>query len=273
VAKVRLDTLLTSRGLAETRQKAQAMILAGQVLVNDQAMDKPGKRVQDNVDLTVRGGPRYVSRGGLKLEHALDRFGLDVSGKIAVDVGASTGGFTDCLLQRGALRVYAIDVGYGQLAWQLRQDPRVVVLERTNIRYLEGLAEPVELATIDVSFISLELVWPAVLRLLEPRGKVLALIKPQFEAGREQVQRGGVVRDPGVHRQVLEEAVQGAVRAGLRMRGLTASPLRGPAGNVEFFAYLTNDVRLDNICLPDAMEVALAEARSIQGKAAEMAQE
>jgi len=248
------------------------MILAGQVLVDGQLMDKPGQRVEDDVEVTVREGLRYVGRGGLKLEHALDRFGVDVSGKIAVDVGASTGGFTDCLLQRGARRVYTVDVGYGQLAWQLRQDRRVVVLERTNIRYLEGLPEPVDLATIDVSFISLELIWPAVLRLLEPRGKVLALIKPQFEAAREQVQKGGVVIDSTVHRQVLEQAVRGAVQAGLRIRGLTASPLKGPAGNIEFFAYLTKDARLDNISLPDEIETALAAA-PIQGEAAEIEQE
>lgn len=262
-----MDTLLTRRGLAETQQKAQAMILAGQVLVGDQLVDKPGQGVEDNVEVTVREGLRYVGRGGLKLEHAVDRFGVDVSGKTAVDVGASTGGFTDCLLQRGARRVYAVDVGYGQLAWQLRQDPRVVVLERTNVRYLEDLPELVELATIDVSFISLELVWPVVVRLLQARGEILALVKPQFEARREQVQKGGVVRDSKVHRQVLERVVQRAASEGLRIRGLTASPLKGPAGNVEFFAYLTKDDRLDNVSLHEAAEAALAEAQSIQGKA------
>jgi len=267
VAKVRLDTLLTRRGLAESRQKAQALILAGQVLVDDELIDKPGKRVQEDAQVAIREGLKYVSRGGLKLEHALDRFGVDVSDKVVADVGASTGGFTDCLLQRGARRVYAIDVGYGQLAWRLRQDPRVVVLERTNIRYLEGLPEVVDLATIDVSFISLELVWPVVIELLSPRGEILALVKPQFEAGREEVQKGGVVRDPQVHRQVLEKVVRGPLGEGLRLRGLTASPLKGPAGNVEFFAYLTKDARFDKVDLEEAIEVSLAEAQSIQRQA------
>lgn len=265
MAKVRLDTLLRQRGLAESPQKAQALILAGQVLVEDQVVDKPGRRIPDGARLILRERLKYVSRGGLKLEHALERFGVDVSGKIAADVGASTGGFTDCLLQRGARRVYAIDVGYGQLAWQLRQDPRVVVCERTNIRHLREVSEAVDLATIDVSFISLALVWPHVANLLQPRGEILALIKPQFEAGREQVAKGGVVKDPGVHRQVLENVVSRALEEGLRLQGLTPSPLKGPAGNVEFFAYLTLDDRLESTSVRAAIDASLAEVEAEQG--------
>jgi 23S rRNA (cytidine1920-2'-O)/16S rRNA (cytidine1409-2'-O)-methyltransferase len=260
VVKVRLDTLLTQRGLAESRQKAQGLILAGQVLVEDQVVDKPGRRIPESARLLVREEPRYVSRGGLKLEQALERFGVEVAGKVAADVGASTGGFTDCLLQRGAVRVYAIDVGYGQLAWRLRQDPRVVVCERTNIRHLGGVSEEVDLATIDVSFISLTLVWPHVVNLLQPQGEIVALIKPQFEAGREQVGKGGVVRDPAVHRQVLEKVIGDALGEGLRLRGLTVSPLKGPAGNVEFFAHFTLDDRVESTSVGEAIEACLAEA-------------
>ena len=260
MVKVRLDTLLTQRGLAESRQKAQGLILAGQVLVEDQVVDKPGRRIPDDARLIVRERPRYVSRGGLKLERALERFDVEVAGKVAADVGASTGGFTDCLLQGGARRVYAIDVGYGQLAWQLRQDPRVVVCERTNIRHLGGVSEAVDLATIDVSFISLALVWPHVVSLLQPQGEIVALIKPQFEAGREQVGKGGVVRDPGVHRQVLEKVVSDALGEGLCLRGLTVSPLKGPAGNVEFFAHFTLDDRVEGTSVGVAIEACLAEA-------------
>jgi 23S rRNA (cytidine1920-2'-O)/16S rRNA (cytidine1409-2'-O)-methyltransferase len=263
VTKVRLDTLLTQRGLADSREKAQALIMAGQALVDGQVVDKPGKRVSEDAQVSVRAGLGYVGRGGVKLEHALERFRVDVAGKIAADVGASTGGFTDCLLQRGARRVYAIDVGYGQLAWRLRQDPRVVVYERTNIRSIEGLPEPVDLATIDVSFISLDLVWPHVVKLLEPRGEILALVKPQFEAGREHVGRGGVVKDPQVHRQVLQRVIQGACREGLRLRGLTASPLKGPAGNVEFFVYLSLGDEVASVGEQASIENVLAEAQAL----------
>ena len=235
---MRLDLLLVQRGLAESRERAQALIRAGQVLVDDQVADKPGRRVPSNAALRLRSRLPYVSRGGLKLEAALNAFGLDVAGWVVADVGASTGGFTDCLLQRGAARVYAIDVGYGQLAWKLRRDPRVVVLERTNIRFLESLPEPVDLATVDVSFIGLELVLPAVMRLLKPQGQIVALVKPQFEAGRRQVGKGGVVRDPAVHRQVLTRLIEWAVEHGLRVLGLIPSPITGPRGNVEFLLHL-----------------------------------
>ncbi|TKJ29553.1 MAG: TlyA family rRNA (cytidine-2'-O)-methyltransferase [Chloroflexi bacterium B3_Chlor] len=261
--KTRLDILLVERGLVESLQRAQRLIMAGQVLVDDRVVDKPGNKVPEGADLIIREGLPYVSRGGIKLEHALDRFQVDVTGKTVADVGASTGGFTDCLLQRGALRVYAIDVGYGQLAWRLRQDPRVVVLDRTNIRYLEDLADPVDLATIDVAFISLRLVLPRVVNLLQSEGEVVALVKPQFEAAREQVGRGGVVKDPAVHRQVLEKAAEWAMSEGLRVRGLTPSPLRGPAGNVEFFVYLSRDEQQENIAIDEAISASLVEAESL----------
>lgn len=263
MAKVRLDELLLRRGLAESLRSAQGLILAGQVMVEDQVMDKPGGHVRDSAQVVIREGPRYVSRGGIKLEHALARFKVHVVDRLAADVGASTGGFTDCLLQHGARKVYAIDVGYGELAWSLRQDRRVVVLERTNIRHLGSLPEPIDLATIDVSFISLALVLPRVVDLLRPDGEIVALIKPQFEAARERVERGGVVRDPQVHRAVLETVLGGAMGLGLRVRDLNPSPLTGPAGNVEFFSYLSRDQRLDSVAMEEALDGCLKEAASI----------
>ncbi|MHB1131440.1 MAG: TlyA family RNA methyltransferase [Chloroflexota bacterium] len=238
MGKKRLDILVVERGLAETREKAQALIGAGEVSVGGKVVDKAGTSVPEESDIVVAKGPPFVSRGGLKLAHALTAFGVDVSGLTAADVGASTGGFTDCLLQQGAARVYAIDVGYGQLDWRLRNEPRVVVLERTNARYLTTLAEPVDIATLDVSFISLTLVLPAVAGWLKPGGRAVALVKPQFEAGRGQVPRGGVVRDPAVHRQVLEKVIVWATSNGWSVAGLTTSPLLGPAGNREFLALL-----------------------------------
>jgi 23S rRNA (cytidine1920-2'-O)/16S rRNA (cytidine1409-2'-O)-methyltransferase len=236
--KKRLDFLLVERGLAESRMQAQRLIRAGLVRVAGQVADKPGARVAAGAEITLQARPRFVSRGGEKLDAALVRFGLDVAGVVAADVGASTGGFTDCLLQHGASRVYAIDVGYGQLAWRLRNDSRVVVMERTNARYLESLPEPVDLVTADVSFISLSLILPAAVRWLNPSaGRVVALIKPQFEAGRREVGKGGVVRDTGVHRRVVEQVLDIAAGLGLGLRGLMPSPLRGPAGNVEFLGW------------------------------------
>jgi 23S rRNA (cytidine1920-2'-O)/16S rRNA (cytidine1409-2'-O)-methyltransferase len=235
--KERLDLLMVERDLADSRQQAQRLILAGQVVVDDRLVDKPGTRVPVDARLAVTGGSPYVSRGGFKLAAALDAFGLDVSGRTAADVGASTGGFTDCLLQRGAIRVYAIDVGYGQLAWKLQQDPRVVVMDRTNARYLESLPEPVDLVTVDASFISLRLILPSAQGWLRPGGGIVALIKPQFEAGREQVGKGGVVRDPAVHQAVLQKIVHWAETQNLGLRGLIRSPITGPAGNVEFLAH------------------------------------
>jgi len=235
--KERLDVLLVERRFTESRTQAQRLIRAGSVRVAGQVSDKPGTRVATDVEITVQARPPFVSRGGEKLAAALTRFELDVTGVVAADVGASTGGFTDCLLQRGACRVYAIDVGYGQLAWRLRNDPRVVVMERTNARHLESLPEPVGLVTADVSFISLGLILPMAVRWLRPDGQVVALIKPQFEAGRREVGKGGVVRDPAVHQRVLERVLDIATELNLGLSGLMPSPLRGPAGNVEFLGW------------------------------------
>lgn len=242
--KQRLDLLLVERGLAESREQARRLIMAGEVLVDEQVSDKPGRTVSLNAALRVRTPLPYVSRGGQKLAAALQAFSLPVTGLTAIDVGASTGGFTDCLLQHGAGRVYAIDVGYGQLAWKLRSDARVVVLERTNIRHLSELpgATPADLAVIDASFISLALVLPPTLNLLTPQGEIIALIKPQFEAGQEDVGKGGVVRDSKVHRRVLQETFDLAAALGLTVAGLIASPLLGPAGNVEFLVWLRRTI-------------------------------
>lgn len=240
--KKRLDVLLTEQGYADTRSKAQAIIMAGQVYVNGQKADKPGISYEENVQLEVRGDVcPYVSRGGLKLEKALRDFGVKPEGFVCSDSGASTGGFTDCLLQQGAKKVFAIDVGYGQLDWKIRSDERVVVMERTNIRYVtpEDLGEPLDLSVIDVSFISLSIVLPAIKNLLKPTGQVLCLIKPQFEAGREKVGKKGVVREPETHKEVLDNFVALADSLGFTILGLTFSPVKGPEGNIEFLGHLT----------------------------------
>ena len=237
VQKERLDTLLVEQGLADSQEQARRLIMAGQVAAGDQVLDKAGRQVPTSTQLSVRAGLPYASRGGIKLVSALDAFALDVSGWTVADVGASTGGFTDCLLQRGAARIYAIDVGYGQLAWKLQQDPRVLVMDRTNARYVKSLPELVEMTTIDVSFISLKLILPSAMGWLRPSGQILALIKPQFEAERRQVGRGGVVRDPAVHQAVLEGVTAWADARGLGLLGLVRSPITGPAGNVEFLAH------------------------------------
>lgn len=238
--KQRLDLLLVERELAESREQARRLIMAGEVLVDEQVSDKPGRTVPVDAAIRVRTPLPYVSRGGQKLAAALEAFDLPVADAVALDVGASTGGFTDCLLQAGAARVYAVDVGYGQLAWKLRSDARVVALERTNIRYLEQLpdGELADLAVIDASFISLELVLPAALRLVKPDAQIVALIKPQFEAGQDDVGKGGVVRDTRVHRRVLRATCDLAAAQGLHVAGLIPSPLLGPAGNVEFLIWL-----------------------------------
>lgn len=235
--KKRLDVLVVEQGLAENRTRAQALIMAGRVRAGDRVLTKPGDTLDEATALTVEMPETvYASRGGEKLAHALDRFALDVAGLTALDVGASTGGFTDVLLRRGARRIYAVDVGYGDLAWHLREDPRVVVMERTNIRYLETLPERPDLAAINVSFISLDKALPAVWRLLMPEGRVVALIKPQFEAGRGAVGKGGVVRDTATHRAVLERVLSFAAAGGWHVYGLIASPLLGRSGNREFLA-------------------------------------
>jgi len=238
VAKERLDKLLVARGLAESREQAQRLIMAGLVLVEDRPATKPGHKIPTDAAIRVKARPQYVSRGGHKLVAALDAFGVTPAGRVCADLGASTGGFTDVLLQRGAARVYAVDVGYGQLHWRLRTDPRVVVMERTNARYLQSLPEPVQLAVIDASFISLRLLLPAARRILAPGGEIIALIKPQFEAGRERVGKGGVVRDARVHRQVLREVVDWAIAHDFGPQGLIPSPILGPKGNREFLVWL-----------------------------------
>lgn len=239
--KHRLDSLLTEKGLAKSRQRAQALIMAGKVLVNGQPVDKPGFYVSTADTLELKGEDiPYVSRGGLKLEAALNRFTLDVVGKVCMDVGASSGGFTDCLLQHGAERVYAVDVGYGQLAWKLRQNPRVVVFERTNIRHMpaDAIPERVDLIAIDVSFISLKIVVPAVVRFMNPAACILALIKPQFEVGKGQVGKGGVVREPQLHQQVIDDLTDFFTTIKLKAEAVYPSPLLGPKGNREFFILL-----------------------------------
>ncbi len=233
--KRRLDLLMVERGLAESREEARVSILAGDVLVDGEPLLRAAASVAEDARIELAKPAKYVGRGGEKLEHALRAFALDVRGLVALDVGASTGGFSDCLLQQAAARVYAIDVAYGQLDYRLRQDPRVVVLERTNIRELTELPEQADLATIDVAFIGLEKVLPSVLRLLRPGGRIVALVKPQFQAKRSEVRKGGVVIDPLVHAAVLGRVVAWAAERELRFGGLTASPLRGPAGNREFF--------------------------------------
>ncbi len=256
--KERLDKLLVQRGLVETRERAQALIMAGQVFVEGQRVDKPGRRVPVDSHIDVRQQMPYVSRGGYKLAAMLDHLQLDVSGWTCVDVGSSTGGFTDVLLQRGARKVYAIDVGYGQLAWRLRQDPRVVVMERTNIRYVHSLPEPCDLATIDVSFIGLRLVLPPVRGLVRPEGWIIALIKPQFEAGPRRVGKGGIVRDPRVHRDVLVQVLEHAHSLALGLQALIVSPIRGTEGNVEFLAAWRLDVP-DKVEREDAIAAVLAQ--------------
>jgi 23S rRNA (cytidine1920-2'-O)/16S rRNA (cytidine1409-2'-O)-methyltransferase len=239
--KERLDKLLLDRGLAESRAKAQAYIMAGEVNVNGQRVDKPGTAVALDAVIELAAPMPYVSRGGYKLAGALDELGLDVAGMICADVGACTGGFTDVLLQRGAARVFAIDVGQGQLDWKLRQDSRVVVMERTNARYLESLPETIDFVTIDVSFISLKLILPQVGRWLGAEGRVLALIKPQFEAGPESVGKGGIVRDAKVRRQVLTDLLNWTTDHGWAVGGLTRSSIKGTDGNIEYLAFLRRD--------------------------------
>ena len=238
--KVRLDKLLSERGLVESREKAKAIILGGNVFVNGVIVDKAGALVKPDVVLDVKSRLPYVSRGGLKLEHALKEFDMDVRGKIAMDVGASTGGFTDCLLQNGTKKVYAIDVGYGQFDWTLRGNERIVLLEKTNIRYLDGdpVPDPIDIATIDVSFISLLKVIPNVLDFLIPNGEIIALIKPQFETGRENVGKGGVVKDENRQLEVIERIKTESEKMGLEVKGVTKSPIKGAKGNVEYFIYL-----------------------------------
>jgi len=265
--KERLDVLLVEKGYFDSRAKAQAVIMSGDVYVDGQKADKAGASYDAEANIEVRGSVcPYVSRGGLKLEKALRDFGVDPTGYVCSDSGASTGGFTDCLLQQGAKKVFAIDVGYGQLAWKIRNDPRVVTMERTNIRYVtpEDLGEPLDLSVIDVSFISLKLVLPTIKALLAPeRGQVLCLIKPQFEAGKEKVGKKGVVRDPAVHLEVLEAFVDLAKSLDFTIRNLTFSPVKGPEGNIEFLGHLTLQQGEDTI--PDLQELVQQAHDSLKG--------
>ncbi|MCH5211918.1 MAG: TlyA family RNA methyltransferase [Oscillospiraceae bacterium] len=243
MAKKRLDVYLTEKGMTQSRERAKALIMAGQVYVKNQKCDKAGMMIsEDETEVEIRGEQlRYVSRGGLKLEKAMAQFPITLNGKIAMDIGASTGGFTDCMLQNGAEKVFAVDVGYGQLAWKLRQDPRVVNMERTNIRYVTAediKGEYIDFASIDVSFISLRLVLPVAYNLLSDNGEIAALIKPQFEAGRDQVGKKGVVRDKKVHFDVIRSVLDFAAETGFEIHGLTFSPVKGPEGNIEYLVYL-----------------------------------
>ena len=241
--KKRLDVLLVERGLASSREKAKALIMAGIVYVNQNKEDKAGASFDpEETQIEVKGAAiPYVSRGGLKLEKALQVFPIDLSGRVCMDIGASTGGFTDCMLQNGASKVYAIDVGYGQLDYKLRTDPRVVNMEKTNIRYLDTdlITEPVDLISIDVSFISLSHMFPVAAKVLAPEGQVLCLVKPQFEAGREQVGKGGIVRDPAVHEEVIKKVMGYAEENGLFPASLTFSPIKGTKGNIEYLLLLS----------------------------------
>jgi len=269
LAKNRLDLLLLEKGLAATREKARAMILAGEVQVNGHCVDKPGTNIDTEAEIKLlHSGPRYVSRGGLKLEKAIRDFQVDFNGKTVLDVGASTGGYTDCALQHGAVRVYAVDVGYGQLDWKLRNDERVTSIERTNIRYftLQDLGEVVDIVTIDVSFISTAKVFPVVKTLIKPDGHLLVLIKPQFEAGRNKVGKRGVVKDPAVHREVLLRCIETASNDGLGCVGITFSPITGPQGNIEFFLHLINNTTM-NPDLPGRIRELVEQAhRELGGK-------
>jgi len=241
VKKTRLDLLIVEKGLVQSRERARALIMAGKVLVNNRLVDKPGSFIYKNDHVSLKGEDiPYVSRGGLKLEKALQALNIDITGAVCMDVGASTGGFTDCLLQHGAIRVFAVDVGYGQLAWKLMQDSRVVVIDRTNIRYMpaESLEESVDLITIDVSFISLKIVVPAVIKFMKEDARIMALIKPQFEVGKGNVGKGGVVRDPVLHAQVIKSLSDFFTITGLLREFVIPSPILGPKGNKEFFISL-----------------------------------
>lgn len=268
--KKRLDCLIYEQGLAESREKAKIAVMMGNVYVNGQKEDKPGTMLPPGVGIEVRGEAlRYVSRGGLKLEKALQMFPIDLNGKTAMDIGASTGGFTDCMLQNGAKRVYSVDVGYGQLAWKLRTDVRVVNLERTNVRYLkpEQVPESVDFFSVDVAFISLKLVLPVARNFLKEGGEAVCLIKPQFEAGREKVGKKGVVRDKAVHAEVIEAIADFVLHNGFSILGLTFSPVKGPEGNIEYLLYLKKTETPSGTC-PDIAALVEESHRVLnEGKA------
>ena len=263
--KKRLDVLLFEKGMVPSRERAKAIIMSGIVYVNNQKADKAGMSIPEDAEIEIRGKTNsFVSRGGLKIEKALNYFQIDPKDLCVMDIGASTGGFTDCLLTRGARKVYYIDVGYGQLAWKLRQDPRVVCMERTNIRYVtpKQLEDVPDFAVIDVSFISLKLVLPVVANLLQEHGRIACLIKPQFEAGKGKVGKKGVVRDPEIHLEVLQSFIENAHEAGFHVYSLTFSPIKGPEGNIEFLGYLGKDgedAELDPAALVAEAHGALAK--------------
>ncbi|MBP5291425.1 MAG: TlyA family RNA methyltransferase [Lachnospiraceae bacterium] len=266
--KQRLDVLVVSLGLAQSRERAKAMIMAGDIYVNGQREDKPGSSFSEDAVVEFRGKKLpYVSRGGLKLEKAIKVFDTDVSGKICLDIGASTGGFTDCMLQNGAVKVYAVDVGYGQLDWKLRNDERVVCLEKTNARYLtrDQIPDIADLASIDVSFISLSLILGPVSALLSDKGEILCLVKPQFEAGRDKVGKKGVVSDPKVHEEVIQKVISYALDLGLVVRGLDYSPVRGPEGNIEFLLFLSKDETLAAVDIDPEAVVKKAHQELVPG--------
>ncbi len=265
MAKERLDVLLVKRGLADTREKAKTTLMAGLVLVDGQKIEKAGTMVKEDVEIRILGDALpYVSRGGLKLEKAMETFGISLEGKTAADIGASTGGFTDCALQRGAVKVFAIDVGYGQLAWKLRSDPRVVNMERTNIRYVrpEDIGELLDFASVDVAFISLTKVLEPARALLKDTGLLVALIKPQFEAGRENVGKKGVVRDPEIHRSVIRSVVGYSRDIGFFPRGLTYSPIKGPEGNIEYLIFLAKENTEPDTVTEASIDGVVAEAHA-----------
>jgi len=267
--KKRLDAALVEQGLVSGRDKAKALIMAGQVYVNGQKYDKAGEEVKDTDKIEIRGETlKYVSRGGLKLEKAMSSFPITLEGKHCCDFGASTGGFTDCMLQNGAEKVYAFDVGYGQLAWSLRNDPRVVNYERTNIRYLTGeeVERPVDFISVDVSFISLTLILPVAYRILREGGEVVCLIKPQFEAGREKIGKKGVVRDPAVHREVIEKIILHTLELGFSVKGLSFSPVKGPEGNIEYLLWLYKDGESVRGVLPEDADAVVDAAHSALDK-------
>lgn len=259
MAKIRLDVYLTKKGLTTSRERAKALIMAGQVYVKNQKCDKAGTMLDENeTEVEVRGEQlKYVSRGGLKLEKAMQEFPITLDGKVAMDIGASTGGFTDCMLQNGARKVYAVDVGYGQFAWKLRSDERVVNMERTNIRYVtpEDIGEPIDFASIDVSFISLKIVLPAAYNLLSPDGEIVALIKPQFEAGKGQVGKKGVVRDKNIHFEVIRGVLDFATENGFKLLGLSFSPIKGPEGNIEYLAYIKKSNDTEKITDEEILQI------------------
>ena len=269
LAKIRLDQLLVERGLEQSRERAKRRIMAGEVLVDGQKIDKAGTMVKAEAEIRLLGNDLpYVSRGGLKLAKAIEEFGVTLDGKTAADIGASTGGFTDCMLQNGAKKVYAIDVGYGQLAWKLRTDERVVNMERTNIRYVtpDDIGEPLDFASIDVAFISLDKVLPVAKTLLSATGEILALIKPQFEAGREHVGKKGVVRDPAIHEAVCHKVVDLARSLAFLPKALTFSPVKGPEGNIEYLVWLTKDASAEDGIADGLVETVVRQAHEALDK-------